>query len=154
MSSTIRRHTWVNTIVGILDGAFSLNDEERFFTQDIVRRLLEALRIPDRARPEQVPAAVALEAEAGLYSVQLYEPRDAGVVRHARVARPGDTVVTVEAWRQALVNLITDAYPRLDPLEVIAATKVFDDLLVALGVPTRAAAYFPDDVVRAHCQGA
>lgn len=150
----IGRHTWVNTIVGILDGAFALTDEERFFTQDIVRKLLAALRIPERGRPEQLPAAVASEAEAGLYTLSLYEPRDAGVVRHPRTVRPGDTVVTLEAWRQALVTLLADGYPDLDAFEVVMATKTFDDLLVALGVPSRAAAFLPEDVVRAHLQGA
>lgn len=149
----MQRHTWLNTIVGILDSSFYLTDEELFFTSDIVRRLLEALNIPERGRPSELPVAVALEASTHLYSMQISGGRQLGAGRPGRVTNSHDTVVTLEAWRQALMTLITTSYD-LDGLETLAVTKVLDDLLVALGVPGRAAAYMPDDVVRAHLDGA
>jgi hypothetical protein len=150
----IERHTWLNSIVGLLDTAFQLTDEELFFTSQIVKRLLEALLIPERGQPAQVPAVVAVEAEAGVLSEQINGSRSAGVPRLGRVAKSSDTVVTLEAWRQALLSLITSAYPDLEPLEVAVATQILDELLVALGLPARAALYFPDEVVRAHLSGA
>jgi len=148
------RHHWLNTLVGIIDAAFSLTDEELFFCQDIIRRLLEALQIPDRGEPEHLPATIAHEAESGAFAVQLYGSREVGLVRIPRLVRRGDTVVTLEAWRTALLGLIVTAYPQLNPLEELAACKVLDDLLIALGVPDRVATFVPEDVVRAHLAGA
>lgn len=140
-------------MVGVLDTAFQLTDEEVFFTSEIIRKLLVALRIPERGRAEQLPALVAYEAESGLYSLQISEGRSSGV-RRPRLANHRDSVVTLEAWRQGLLGLITAAYPNLDPLEVTVASEVLDELLTGLGLPQRAALYVPDDVVRAHLQGA
>jgi hypothetical protein len=62
--------------------------------------------------------------------------------------------VTLEAWRQAILSLLNIAYPDLEPVEVVWATQTVDELLLGLGVPGRAAAFFPDEVVRAHKTGA
>lgn len=148
----VGRHTWVNTFVGILDVAFALSEEERYHTQDTITRLLEALRIPERGIPAQLPAAVALEASSGMFSRQLYEPRDAGVVRYPHASNTSP--VTLEAWRQALLNLFRDAYPDMHGAEVVVATSVLNDLLMALGLPMRSASYLPEEVVRAHISGA
>jgi hypothetical protein len=150
----IERHTWLNTIVGILDGAFALSEEELFFTTLIVRRLLEGLRIPERGEALVLPVAVVREANSGLFSTLLNSPRDAGLFREARGVEEGDTVVTLEAWRQAVLSLLNIAYPELEPVEVVWATQTVDELLLGLGVPGRAAAFFPDEVVRAHKTGA
>jgi hypothetical protein len=45
--------------------------------------------------------------------------------------------------------MLVTAYPDFQTEEKILAAKIFTELLVALGLPSRAAAYFPDDVVRA-----
>lgn len=150
----IERHTWLNSIVGMLDTAFQLTDEELFFTSQIVKRLLEALLIPERGQPAQIPAVVASEAESGVLSEQINGVRSAGVPRLIRAVTRQDAVVTLEAWRQALLSLLTGAYPDLEPLEIAVATQILDELLVALGLPDRAALYFPDEVVRAHLSGA
>lgn len=150
----IERHTWINTIVGVLDTAFSLSEEELYLTTVIVRRLLEGLRIPERGEPHTIPAAVAQEALAGVFSTLLNSPRGVGLVREPRPIEEGDTVVTLEAWRQAVLGLITSAYPDLQPLEIVWATTTIDELLLGLGIPARAAAFFPDEVVRAHNTGA
>jgi hypothetical protein len=144
------RHHWLNTIVAILDGAFYLTEEEQALTISIVNRLLTGLRIPDRAEPGRLPAAVALEVTSGFYTVQLYSNRDSGMIRPVRMVTANDLVVPVEAWAQALLGLILSAYPGLDPAERMISTKVFTDLLTGIGVPHRAAAYFPDDVARAY----
>lgn len=149
-AQTAQRHHWLNTIVGTLDAAFYLTDEEQFVTIDIVRRLLEALNIPDRSTPSRLPAAVALEAASGFYTNGLYGPRESGLERPVRPANGGDIVVSVETWCQALMSMILSAYPDLEPLERVIATKVFSDLLAGIGLPHRAAAFFPDDVVRAY----
>lgn len=147
--SRVERHHWLNTIVGVLDGAFLLSEEEQFQVISIVRRLLEALRIPERGNPHSLPAAVALEAASGFYTVQLTHARSAGAVRAVRPVSSGDMVVSAESWRDALVGMITGAYPDLAPEERLVTSKVMADLLAALGVPDRAAAFFPDTVVRA-----
>jgi hypothetical protein len=138
----------------MLDTAFQLSDEELFFTSQIVKRLLEALRVPERGVPAQIPAIVALEAESGVISEMINGVRSAGVPRMVRSVTPQDSAVTLEAWRQALLSMIVGAYPDLEPLEVAVATEILDELLSALGVPGRAALYFPDEVIRAHLSGA
>ncbi len=152
--AAIERHTWLNAFSGMLDTAFQLSDEELFFTSQIVKRLLEALHVPERGTPSQVPAIVALEAESGLISEQINAVRSSGVPRLVRPVSVHDSAVTLEAWRQALLTMLIDAYPDLEPLEVAVATEILDELLTALGVPGRAALYFPDEVVRAHLSGA
>ena len=42
------------------------------------------------------------------------------------------------------------AYPDLDPAERLVSAKVLDDLLMALGVPYRAASSVPDAVIRSY----
>ena len=151
----VERHTWLNTLVGILDAAFSLSEEELYFTTVIVKQLLEGLRIPERGGAGSiVPTAVAQEAHAGVFSTLVNTSRDAGLFKEPRGVEAGDTIVTLEAWRQALLGLITTGFPDLEPVEVVWATSTIDELLLGLGVPNRAAAYFPAEVVRAHTTGA
>lgn len=144
------RHHWLNTYVGVLDGAFWLSDEEQYFTSDIIVRLLDSLCIPERGNPKELSPPVALEVASGYYTVQLSSPRDSGLQRSPRPVHESDIIVSVEAWSQALLALITTAYPDLEPIERLVTTKVLSDLLIAIGVPGRAAAFFPDDVVRAY----
>jgi hypothetical protein len=153
MTLTAERHTWVNTMVGMLDTAFALSDEELVWTTDMVGQLLGGLRIPERGDPDQLPAAVALELIAGHFTDQIYEPRDAGVFQIPRAALPAERLPTLEAWREALLNLVTSSY-QLTPGERFAATTVLDDILTGLGLPARAPRYVPDDVLRAHLSGA
>jgi hypothetical protein len=148
------RHTWLNTILGTLDASFALSDEELYHSTIIVKRMLERLCIPERGDPDMLPSSLALEAEAGVFSAQLNGPRNAGVQRVVRGVTESDTVVTLEAWRQALLSLITTAYPDLEPTERLFVVQTIDELLLALGVPERAASFIPDTVVRAHLSGA
>jgi hypothetical protein len=148
--STAQRHHWLNTIVGILDAAFHLSEEEQFQVITVVRQVLEALRIPERGTAHSLPAPVALEIASAYYTVQLSHSRSSGVVRPVRQAQASDMVVSAEAWRDAIVGMITSAYPELAPEERLFTAKIISDLLLALGVPNRAAAFFPDNVVRAY----
>jgi hypothetical protein len=148
--ATLPRHVWLNTYVGILDAAFVLTDEEAYFCQDIVRNLLDTLNIPGRGPVAAIPVPLLSEAEHQTWSVHLHGSRDNLALHRPREVVAGDTVVGVDAWREALVGMLTAAYPDLDAYERLAVAKVFDDLLVALGVPGRAARFLPENVVRAH----
>lgn len=144
------RHHWLNTVVGLLDGAFFLTDEEAFAVTDIVRKVLANLRIPERGTPAVLPTPLAQEAAAGYYALALAAPRESGVVRTPRPATSNDVVVSVESWREAIVGMFTTAYPDLSADERVMLTKVFHDLLIAIGAPQRAAAFVPDVVVDAY----
>lgn len=112
----------------------------------IVTKLLAVLRVPDRGQPAVLPVPVAQEAYSGYYSLALVAPRESGVTRPVRPVTASDVVVSLEAWREAIVGMFTTAYPDLTGDERLMLTKVFDDLLRALGVPDRAAAFVPDTV--------
>ena len=144
------RHHWLNTIVGVLDTAFHLTEHEQLETIKIVRGLLEGIRIPERSVAASLPAPVALEVESGFYTIQLAHVRDSGLLRPVRSIQAHDVTVSAEAWRDALVGMLLTGYPDMAPMERLLATKVFGDLLLALGVPERAAAFFPEAVVRAY----
>jgi hypothetical protein len=143
-------HHWVNTIVGMLDASFRLSDDEQFYVLDIVTRLLDTLEVPYRDDPAELPASVAHEVTSGMFSAQLAGVREAELLRPTRTAVEHDIVVSVAAWRTALLSMLLTAYPDLAPFERITAAKVFDDLLVALGAPDRVARYFPAEVVAAY----
>jgi hypothetical protein len=144
------RHHWLNALVGTLDAAFRLTEDEQFFVLDIVSRLLDSLDIPFRGEPAQLPATVAQEAASGLYSEQLAAPRDSGLIRPVRPVNGSDMVVSVGAWRNALLGMLLTAYPGLEPVEKMVAAQVLDDLLAAVGVPDRRATFFPTEVVAAY----
>lgn len=148
MNQLVERHHWINTIVGTLDQAFYLTDEEQFYCIDIVSRLLKSLDIPDRSEPTVLPTPVVLEMTSAIYSTQLAGPRVSGVIRPIRATVSTDIVVSIEAWVQALLAMLTTAYPDLDPTERMVTAKVLTDLLDAIGVPDRAAMFYPDNVVR------
>lgn len=144
------RHHWLNTLTGILDGAFYLTDEEQLPVTQILGRLIDDLRIPDRGVPATLPAPVALELSCNFYTVRLSGPQDADGYRPIRAVSDRDLVVDVETWTAALVGLFLTAYPDMAGLETVHATNVLEDLLIRLGVPQRAAAYFPEEVLRAY----
>lgn len=153
MTTRVERYHWINTIVGLLDAAFYLSEEEQFLVLDIVNRLLVSLRVPERGAVTELPPALALEVKAGFYTSTLSGPRESGVERPVRPVGNNDVVVSVESWRQAFLDMLVMAYPDIDPFERIATTKVLTDVLVALGVPERKAAFYPDAVVRAYQEG-
>ncbi|MCP4792030.1 MAG: hypothetical protein GY882_01640 [Actinomycetia bacterium] len=144
----IERHHWVNAFVGILDQAFYLTDAEQVCVIEIVDRMFTSLSVPQRGNPVDIPMSLALEAADGFYSRQLAGPRNSGVVRPVRHVVDGDMVVSVDAWCESLVGMVIVAYPDLTPAERLAAAKIVTDLLVAVGVPDRAANYYPADVLR------
>jgi hypothetical protein len=148
-----RRHDWLNTYLGVLDAAFHLTEEEQFQVLVILRRLLKALQVPQRGVPVELPPAVVLELTSRFYTVGRSKPSDVGLQRRVRAISKGDLVASVEAWRDALLHMLITAYPDMDAAERLTAAKVFEDVLTALGVPNRAAAYLPDDVIRAHLSG-
>lgn len=137
---------WVFAIVGILDQAFHLREDEQTNAEAVVVRLLRALRIPERADPAALPMAVVWEMASGLYSRQLESA--AGDHRRPRRVESGDVHVSVAAWRETLLRMLLTAYPELEPVERMAAAKVFSDLLVALGLPERASSFLPESVLR------
>jgi hypothetical protein len=145
----IERHHWVNTYLGILDSVFFLSEEEQYHTIKILTSLLEAIKVPERGFPVLIPASVAVEAKSSFYSISLDARQKSAFVRHPRLIEGDDIMVSIDAWRDSLLNMLVTAYPDFQTEEKILAAKVFTELLVALGLPNRAAAYFPDDVVRA-----
>jgi hypothetical protein len=144
------RYVWLNTMVGILDAAFVLTDEEAFFCQEIVGRLLDTLNIPGRGAVAVLPSPVLAEMESSMWSVQLHGGRERMELHRPRPVVAGDTVVSVDVWREALTGMLFNAYPDLDGYERLAVSKITDDMLVALGLPNRAARFLPADVVRSH----
>lgn len=148
MNVRVERYHWLNTIVGILDQAYHLTDEEQVHVLDIVNRLLDRLDIPDRSEPVVIPTPLAMEMSSGYYSTQLAGPRESGLVRPVRQTAHADMVVSVEAWCESLLSMLTTAYADLDSYERIGTAKILADLLDAIGVPDRAAAFFPDDLLR------
>jgi hypothetical protein len=148
MDAGSQRFHWLNTIAGILDSAFHLSDIEQYHTLNILSQLLEYLRIPERGVPAQLPAAVAHEARSGAYALTLAEARSTGIEREVHLAT-SDITVPLEAWRDALANMVLSAYPDLDQQELELLNSWLGDLLAALGVPRRAATFLPDDVIRA-----
>ncbi len=146
----VERHHWMNTFLGILDSAFHLTDVEQAQLIGILRDLFGALRIPERAEPSEIPAAVALEISSGFFTVALAGPRDLDRDRPVRAVTPSDMVVSVEAWRDMLAGMVLVAYPDLIPTERLLLSKILTDLLTGIGVPRRAAEFLPDDVVRAY----
>lgn len=148
--TTVERHHWLNTYLGILDAAFNLTDGEQAHLIVILRDLLRALSIPERGTPAEVPATLAVEVSSGFHTIALAGPRESQVQRPVRAVVPGDVVVSVEAWRDALLGMLQVAYPDLDPAERLLASKVFADCLTGIGLPHRASTFLPDDVVRVY----
>lgn len=142
------RHHWINTIVGLLDQAFNLTDDEQVFAIGFVNKLLDFIQIPDRGDPVALPIPVVLEVSAQVYTTQLDSARGLDLVRPVRAVRQGDVQVSVETWVEALLSLVLTAYPEFSPAERLITAKSFRDLLDSIGVPDRAASFLPDDVVR------
>lgn len=149
-STRVERHHWLNTFIGILDAAFHLTEIEQAHLIAIFRDLLVAVRVPERGAPEELPAALALEVTSNFFTISLAGPRDSGVSRPVRPVAQGDVVVSLEAWRTALVGMLTVAYPDMLPAERLLADRVFTDVLAGIGVPQRAAEFLPGDVVRTY----
>lgn len=137
---------WLATYVGLLNDAFSLTDDEQFEVRRIVKMLLEALRVGGRPAPAVVPLLVRQEMMSGHFSSSLDRANPPPV----RPVTGRDCVASAEAWRTPLEAMLLTAYPDLSPDEVLLMRKVFSDLLAALGVPRRAAAFFPESVLAAH----
>lgn len=150
VTQTPQRYHWLNVLVGVLDGAFHLTDDEQYGVANVVRGLLDRLRIPERGVPTTLPLAVVQEMYSGLYSQQIDSSHTQGTYREVRPVVAEDAVVSLEAWRLAVEDLILTAYPDLDVTERLLLTKTITDLLAAIGVPNRAAAHFPPAVVDAH----
>lgn len=149
MTGQVERYHWLNTIVGVLDVAFHLGDTEQFHVIDIVNTLLSRLHIPERGAPVVLPAPLSAEISAGVYG-RLLSLSPADRVRPVRPVEAGDCQVSVESWRMALLSMLLDAHPDLTPLEQVAAAKVFTDLLLAIGVPSRVAFHLPEEVIASH----
>jgi hypothetical protein len=147
-----QRHDWLNAIVGTLDIAFHLTGDEQYLVAGIVNQLLEGLDIPDRGVPEVLPTAVLLEASAHVYSEQLGAGRDHGLARTVRAAQQLDVVAALSTWREALLGMLLTAYPDITGMERSIALRILTELLAGIGVPARAAAVYPDDVIRLYQQ--
>lgn len=140
-----QRHHWINTLVGVIDGAFHLSDEELLLTATIFGDLLNRVNIPGRGDPDEIPAALALEVSAGVYSSGL-APRRPQLSR-SRQPHPNAVAVRLEDWRDALSRMLFRAYPGLRPEERLFTVKILDELLLALGLPHRQPCHLPEDVV-------
>ncbi|MFM7087919.1 MAG: hypothetical protein ACKOW9_00065 [Candidatus Paceibacterota bacterium] len=149
MSSNVQRHHWINTYLGILDAAFTLSEAEQAELIVILRSLLTALEIP-KTEPTSLPAPVALEVKTSFYSIQLNQARQLSTVREVRRSRPNEVTVSPESWRDALSGMLLTAYPGLEPAHRLLVVKTFSDIILALGIPLRAAKFLPESVVRAY----
>lgn len=145
---SIERHHWINTVVGVIDAAWHLTDEEQFDVIRIVSTVVRQLNIPERGEPAELPVPLVLEVGAGFYANQITSTLDSGIARPIRALHTGDQTVPVEIWAQSIVSLFTTAYPDLDGVERMYLTKSFVDLLAAIGVAERAPVFLPADVVR------
>lgn len=152
MSIAIQRHDWVNAFLGMLDASVHLTEEEQGPTFSVLRGLCDTLDIPGRGVPQHVPVAVALEAEAHLFTDAMAGPRQSGVVRPVGYARDHHIVLPLETWVQAFMNMLESAYPDLGPMERMSARKVFAELLIALGLPERAVHYYPYEVIQVYLE--
>lgn len=148
--TSLERHHWLNTFLGILDSAFHLTEVEQVQLIGIFRDLFSALNIPSRGEPAEIPAALALELSSNFFTVTLAGPRDSGTERPVRPATAQDLVVSVEAWRDALAGMVLVAYPDLAPTEKLFLDRSLAYALGGIGVPHRAAEFLPEDVVRAY----
>lgn len=143
------RHHWVNALVGVLDGAFYLTQEEQYFAAASLTRMFDTIGLAGLGDPQEVPAALVLEKEGGFYSQQMASGRN-GPLRPVRASAAGDIGVPLEDWRDALCRMLFRAYPDLAPAARLYVTATFDELLAALGLPDRASSHLPSDVVSAY----
>lgn len=143
----VERHHWLATFVGLLDSAFYLDDAETYHVADIFGRLLTLLRIPERGEPDALSPAVYAEVYGGHFSAQAASRTRN---RQVRAVNSDECFVSLEGWREALLRMLTTAYPALSVDERLTTTKVLTDLLTCLGVPARAAAFHPDSVLEAY----
>ena len=146
---TATRDHWVNTVVGVLDSAFYLSPEEQLAAAQIVTALLNKLHIPARGIPKTLPMPLVQEVHANYYSTAL-EAVLSGRDRSIRAVSGNDCYTSLEAWRTGIESMFALAYPDLTGPERMLLAKVVNDLLAAIGVPNRAASYFPEMVLRAH----
>lgn len=144
---TPTRADWINTLVGVIDAAFHLHPEEQRAAAAIVGQTLDFLNIPDRGVPRELPATVASEVLRGHYSRSLHGGVAEGSARVVRHVTAADHRASVDSWREALVQMLTIAYPDLDGTEQIGVHRAVNDLLLGIGVPDRAPTTLPDAVV-------
>jgi hypothetical protein len=151
-TTLIERHDWINTVLGMLDASLHLTEEEQAPTLSILRQLFDNLDIPGRGQAAVLPVSVALESDAKLFTDVMAAPRISGFSRPIRAVSQFDEVIPLEAWVQGFVAMICASYPDLNPYERLEARKVFTELLMALGIPERAAQYYPDEIIRAYIE--
>lgn len=150
-NETPQLHHWLNTIAGQIDAAYSLTQEELYATTKILNDLLGRLDLGSRPAPQVLPTALIAEMNSRYWAVQLHSSDRVGRrATSARLLSDGDTVISIDAWRNALVSQLTSAYPTLNPIERVIITKTFDSLLDALGVQYRAPKYIPEAAVIHH----
>jgi hypothetical protein len=147
----IERYHWVNMYLGILDGAFTLTEEEQHDIIKEIKLLLDRLNIPKRSNPIEIPSALALEVRASFYTNLLNKNIKRG--NEANLDQENILKVSIEAWRDPFLNWLILAYPDLDGEERIIAANTFEKLLKNLRLPNRVPYYLPDDVIKAHLSG-
>jgi hypothetical protein len=148
MASTPERYHWLYTIVGLLDQAFHLDDADQLMVIETTNNLLDRLDIPGRSDPQAIPAPLALELTSSYYSRSINSARNTTFVYPSRVTNDSDIVVSVTAWCDMMLALLLTSYPDITPIERLVIVKVFSTVLDALGVPDRAASFYPDEILR------
>lgn len=133
--------------LGLLHEALGLTAEERLVVAGVLGRLLDSLQVPGRGVPRTLPIPLVMELQNGYYSRKLGDLLEGRSIESLPMAAvEGDHVVPPDVWRASLMQLLETAYPDLAPEEVVAADKVFGDLMGALGVPARRARFLPRDI--------
>lgn len=146
----VKRHHWLNTIVGIIDSAFHLSPMEQMGTLDIVNKILKATRIPERSLALTLPAPLSFEISSGIFSTQLATARNLNQNYNSEPVSNGDMVISAEAWRDALAGLLFTSYADLTSDEKLYINVAFTNLLESLGIPERRAYFFPQTVITAY----
>jgi len=131
------RSHWVATLAGILASVWPCSLAKQHQLVRSLHRLCEALGIPERGEPHQLPIEVVLETDRGFYSELLAA---------AAVAGPGgegEPAIPLEVWSAYLTDLIAVAYPDLTGEERVLADMTFLTLLRRLGADRTPPSYHP-----------
>jgi hypothetical protein len=144
-------HHWLNTLAGQIDAAFSLTQEELYAVTKILSGMLENLDLEGRDDPAVIPTPLLAEMNSRYWAIQLHSvDRLSSHASAPRSRRDEDTVVSLDAWRNALVDQLLTAYPCISPIERVITYKTMDSLLDAIGVQFRSPKYIPESMIAHH----
>ena len=146
LSIKVERSHWLNTLLGIIDSVWILTPTEQVQSAKVLLSILDTLNIPDRGNPSAFPIQLALEVESGYYTILLAAEDESGYPRVPKVSQEDEYNFPIEVWTASLVSILVVAYPELEPVERVYASKCFMDLLDALNISNRNPTHVPSSV--------